>query len=390
MTAHDDSWVRRIRGLTRPTLAALGPAGACGSLPHPGGRRTSNRAPPPVTVDAHAPAMALRHRAHDRQAEPGPAAVGSGSRPPEEPLEDPLPVLLRDAGPSSATTSTWAPSSRRGADRDDAVGVGAGVGQQVADQPRELVARAAHRRGRHPRGVHADGARMEAWPPPRAPRRRGRPGPAPARVGRRCARGRAGPGPAAPSARASARTVLTSSGQSVASGCLVAMSSSVRITVSGLCRSWEALATNSCCRSDAPSSRSSIPFMVTASRWSSSRVPGSRHPGVPGPVGDLGDLRPHPVDRPQRPPHHHPGQQSQQSHDDGDAPRQQPGQPAGDLVHRLQRGADVEGHRSPGAWSPASPTAGSPRSRGRPARRARSARCGRPAMARSGRSGRRR
>ena len=96
----------------------------------------------------------------------------------------------------------------------------------------------------------------------------------------RSGRGRTGRAPATPSGRSRRERSGRQSRQSAARAARSATSSSARNAVSGLCRSWEALATNSRCRASASSRRASIAFIVAASLATSSPVGRHRHPLV--------------------------------------------------------------------------------------------------------------
>ena len=134
-----------------------------------------------------------------------------------------------------------------------------------------------HTPGRHPRGVDAHG--VAAAGSRRARARRGRPRAARS-AARRPATRRAAPARAArsrclPCAGPRRARGAATAGQSARSELRSATSRLARIDASGLRSSCDASDTNCRCRCDDCSSRSSIAFIVCASRPTSSSVPGS-------------------------------------------------------------------------------------------------------------------
>ena len=119
-----------IRRTPVPLAAA---AGATGSS-------TTNRAPPAgLVAHPHAAPVADRDRPHDREAEPGAAAV---ARPPVveagEPVEDPPPVGDRDARAVVVDRQVdHGRAGRRGGDVDVHVDRGGGVARRVVDEVRQ-------------------------------------------------------------------------------------------------------------------------------------------------------------------------------------------------------------------------------------------------------------
>ena len=226
--------------------------------------------------------------ADDGQPEPAAAGVAvAGLVEPGEPLEDPLPVRLRDARPvvgrPRRRRSCAARAGRR--PRPRVRGVPDGVVDQVGQGPAQRRRAARARR-------HAATAR-DARPgpvPPRTGRRRPstsatqrRPAPTRARPVRR--RRRAGPAPAGPRPAPAIRgtSARRSAGQpAVPSPSRSATSSWVRIEASGLRSSCAASATNARCRAREAASRSSMELSVTASAWISSPDGGHRAAGRPG------------------------------------------------------------------------------------------------------------
>ena len=142
----------------------------------------------------------------------------------------------------------------------------------------------------------------------------------------------------------SSSTASASSPSGSAPGCARATSAVWRMLASGDRSSWEASATNCCCRSRESSSRPSIWFIVRASRWISSRERGLGHPPVQPVAGDLLDLAPDAFDRRERPGRHDPGRAADEQEDQRQ-PDQQRGDQRGrrvlDLLERDGDGDDV-------------------------------------------------
>ena len=73
---------------------------------------------------------------------------------------------------------------------------------------------------------------------------------------------------------------------------------------------------------------------------------GQGHPPVQRALGDLGDLGPDLLDRTERPPDDQPDRAGEQREHQRQPEQQQPGQPAGHLLRRLEAGPDVGRHRT--------------------------------------------
>ena len=138
----------------------------------------------------------------------------------------------------------------------------------------------------------------------------------------------------------SSSTASTSSPSGRAPGWARATSAVWRMLASGERSSWEASATNCCCRDRESSRRPSIWFMVCASRRISSRERGSgtrrssRSPLI------CSHLAPDAFDRRQRPRGHHPGGAAHEQEDQRHAHQQRGDQGRRGVVDRLQGGRD--------------------------------------------------
>ncbi len=273
-----------------------------------GVRRTGRRRVP-AEETATVPPMGGDDLLDDGQAEPAPACV-TGARlvEPHEPLEDPLALVLGDPGTVVLDAQLHAGrlppgqrprSSRRHAGRRCRPGCAPpGQARSCRRGPGRPSHRTCRRRARcgvpaSPRSS-ARSSRSTSWRVRTA-------APSSARVSRRsCSTSRC--------IRAdSSSTASASSPSGRAPGWVCATSEVWRMLESGERSSWEASATNCRCRSRAPSSRPSIRFIVSASRWISSRRARLGYAPVQPVAGDLLDLAPDALDRRERPGGHHPG-----------------------------------------------------------------------------------
>ena len=133
-------------------------------------------------------------------------------------------------------------------------------------------------------------------------------------------------------------TVVATAGQSARCGCRLATSTVVRMVASGLRSSWEASDTNWRWRCWAASRRSSMSFMVWASRATSSSVAGSSMRRCSVVVADLLHLLAHALDGVQGPAHQPPRDDTNQQDQQRDADPQRRRQRLDAAPHLLEGG----------------------------------------------------
>ena len=89
--------------------------------------------------DVDGASVERRDFSDDRQSEPAPTGIPiTGLVEPDEPVEDPVSLLIVDPAPSSSTRSTTSPSRSDRVESDRRVGMPSRIVGQVADQPPEL------------------------------------------------------------------------------------------------------------------------------------------------------------------------------------------------------------------------------------------------------------
>ena len=204
--------------------------------------------------DAHRPAVGLHDLLDDGQPEPAAAGV-AGARlvEPDEPLEDPLALVLGDPGAVVLDDELHGLVSLAHRDHTPGAGVPRGVVDQVAHHLRQRRLVAADPRRRRPRTCRRRarrGARGRASASTRSSRSTS--------AGARSDRALVGPGqqqqlldqPLHPLILLQHASASSPSGS--APGCARATSAVWRISASGERSSWEASATNCRCRSWSP------------------------------------------------------------------------------------------------------------------------------------------
>ena len=274
--------------------------------PAASGSRSTKRAPARAPASRQRAAMPHRHITGDGEPQPG-AALVPAARPvqPDEPLEDPLPLLRghplpvvgddehrRRRPPPRRRPATSLPACR--------CALSSRLPSTRANCPRDPAPRRPRALPRPAPGAVARPLRHFL------PHQRGQSTPVPARA---APPRRAGRAAADPRRAVWSRTVSsTAPSRSSSSGWAAPTSSWVRSEAIGLRSSCEASATNRRWRSTEASSAASVSLVVRASRAISSRESGSgtrRERSVL--ARDRAHLLPDALDGPQRPPGHQPG-----------------------------------------------------------------------------------